>query len=105
MGFFVAGNFYPDYILWIDTPEKQYITFVDPKGLLRIMPDDPKIEFYKTIKDLEKQLAPTAGRLFSVHLLCLQQNQQICMNGGIGIKPQERHTMSILLMMTNVLSV
>ena len=61
MGFFVAGNFYPDYILWIDTPEKQYITFVDPKGLLRIMPDDPKIEFYKTIKDLEKQLAPTAG--------------------------------------------
>lgn len=61
MGFFVAGNFYPDYILWIDTPEKQYITFVDPKGLLRIMPNDPKIEFYKTIKDLENQLAPTAG--------------------------------------------
>lgn len=61
MGFFVAGNFYPDYILWIDTPEKQYITFVDPKGLLRIMPDDPKIEFFKTIKELELQLAPTAG--------------------------------------------
>lgn len=61
MGFFVAGNFYPDYILWIDTPEKQYVTFVDPKGLLRIKHDDPKIEFYKTIKGLEKQLAPTAG--------------------------------------------
>ena len=47
MGFFVAGNFYPDYILWIDTTEKQYITFVDQKGLLRIMPDDPKIDVYK----------------------------------------------------------
>ena len=59
MGFFVAGNFYPDYILWIDTAETQYITFIDPKGLLRIMPDDPKIEFYKTIKDLQTQLEKT----------------------------------------------
>ena len=59
IGFFVAGNFYPDYILWIDTAEKQYITFIDPKGLLRIMPNDPKIEFYKTIKDLQRQLEAT----------------------------------------------
>lgn len=59
MGFFVAGNFYPDYILWIDTAEKQYVTFIDPKGLLRIMPGDPKIEFYKTVKDVQHQLAKT----------------------------------------------
>ena len=60
MGFFEAGNFYPDYILWIDTPETQYISFIDPKGLMHIRPDDPKIEFYKTIKELETRLAPTA---------------------------------------------
>lgn len=60
MGFFEAGNFYPDYILWIDTPETQYISFIDPKGLMYIRPDDPKIEFYKTIKELETRLAPTA---------------------------------------------
>ena len=60
MGFFDAGNFYPDYILWIDTADKQYISFIDPKGLMRIFPNDPKIEFYKTIKKLEQQLAPTA---------------------------------------------
>lgn len=59
MGFFVAGNFYPDYILWIDTAETQYVTFIDPKGLLRIMPDDPKIEFYKTVKELQRQLEKT----------------------------------------------
>ena len=59
MGFFVAGIFYPDYILWIDTAEKQYITFIDPKGLLRIMPNDPKVEFYKTIKSLQRQLEVT----------------------------------------------
>lgn len=60
MGFFEAGNFYPDYILWIDTEDKQYISFIDPKGLLHIRSDDPKVEFYKTIKELETRLAPTA---------------------------------------------
>ncbi len=60
MGFFEAGNFYPDYILWIDTADTQYISFIDPKGLLRIRPDDPKIEFYRTIKELEARLAPSA---------------------------------------------
>ena len=60
MGFFEAGNFYPDYILWIDTPETQYISFIDPKGLIHIRPDDPKIEFYRTIKELEARLSPTA---------------------------------------------
>lgn len=60
MGFFEAGNFYPDYILWIDAPETQYISFIDPKGLMHIRQDDPKIQFYKTIKDLETRLSPTA---------------------------------------------
>jgi len=56
MGFFEAGNFYPDFVLWIDMPEVQYITFIDPKGLRHIQWDDPKIEFYTTIKDLEARL-------------------------------------------------
>ena len=60
MGFFEAGNFYPDYILWIDDDQTQYISFIDPKGLMHIRPDDPKIQFYKTIKELETRLAPTA---------------------------------------------
>ena len=60
MGFFEAGNFYPDYILWIDTAETQYISFIDPKGLLHIRPEDPKVAFYRTIKELEARLAPTA---------------------------------------------
>lgn len=61
MGFFEADNFYPDFILWIDTEEKQYVSFIDPKGLMRVRPDDPKVEFYKTIKELEAGLAPAAG--------------------------------------------
>ncbi len=59
IGFFEAGNFYPDYILWIDTIEVQYITFIDPKGLLYFNSTDPKIEFYKTIKNIETKLSGT----------------------------------------------
>ena len=61
MGFFEAGNFYPDYVLWIDTPDVQYISFIDPKGLRHLQWDDPKIEFYTTIKGLEARLQPTGG--------------------------------------------
>ena len=60
MGFFEAGNFYPDYVLWIDTPEVQYVSFIDPKGLIRVRSDDPKVQFYKRIKDLEARLQPTS---------------------------------------------
>lgn len=61
MGFFEAGNFYPDFILWIDTSEKQYVCFIDPKGLMHLTPDNPKIQFHKTIKDLEKRLQEGVG--------------------------------------------
>ena len=58
IGFFEAGNFYPDFILWLLTDGKQYVCFVDPKGLRNLEGlDDPKIRFYRTIKELENQLA------------------------------------------------
>lgn len=60
MGFFQAGNFHPDFILWLDGGDRRYLTFLDPKGLLHVRPDDPKVEFYRTIKELERRLAPTA---------------------------------------------
>jgi hypothetical protein len=57
IGFFEAGNFYPDFILWLLADGKQYINFVDPKGLRNLKgPDDPKIAFYKTIKTVEGDL-------------------------------------------------
>ena len=57
IGFFEAGNFYPDFLLWLLTDDKQYVTFVDPKGIRNLEgPDDPKIRFYRTIKELETRL-------------------------------------------------
>lgn len=53
IGFFVeANNFYPDFILWILKEEKQYITFIDPKGIRNSRGlSDPKIQFHKVIKE------------------------------------------------------
>ena len=57
IGFFEAGNFYPDFLLWLLTGDKQYVTFVDPKGIRNLEgPDDPKIRFHRTIKELETRL-------------------------------------------------
>jgi len=57
IGFFEAGNFHPDFILWLLANNKQYITFIDPKGLRNVEGlTDPKILFHKTIKELESRL-------------------------------------------------
>jgi len=56
VGFFEAGNFHPDFILWILTGKKQYVTFIEPHGLLHEGPASDKILFHKRIKDVEKRL-------------------------------------------------
>jgi len=56
IGFFEAGNFYPDFILWILHGGKQYVTFIEPHGLLHGSgPADPKIQFHKKIKEIEER--------------------------------------------------
>jgi hypothetical protein len=61
MGFFEAGNFFPDFIMWIVENDKQHITFIDPKGIMMLDKNinNTKIEFYKTIKVLETRLQPS----------------------------------------------
>jgi len=56
VGFFEKGNFYPDFIVWLLTPERQYISFIDPKGIRNLGPSDPKIHFYQSIKEIENRL-------------------------------------------------
>lgn len=58
VGFFEAGNFYPDFVLWIVDGKRQLVSFIDPKGLMNLQgrKDDPKIEFHKTIKQIENDL-------------------------------------------------
>ena len=57
VGFFEAQGFYPDFILWILREGKQYITFVEPHGILHGSGiGDEKIKFHKRIKDVESRL-------------------------------------------------
>lgn len=45
LGFFQAGNFFPDFLLWVQDGETQHLAFVDPKGLHHYDPADPKVQF------------------------------------------------------------
>ena len=65
VGFFEAGNFHPDFILWLLAGGRQRITFVDPKGIRNLGWNDPKIQFYETIKEIEQRLGDPAVVLHS----------------------------------------
>jgi hypothetical protein len=56
VGFFEAGNFHPDFILWQLADDRQQVAFVDPKGIRNLGPNDPKIRFHETIKEIETRL-------------------------------------------------
>jgi len=60
LGLFAEANFYPDFIMWVIDGEKQYINFLDPKGLLNLnTKNDPKINLSVKIKEVEEKLADT----------------------------------------------
>jgi hypothetical protein len=57
VGFFEAGNFHPDFMLWVLDGSRQHVIFVDPKGILRCEGlSDPKLRFFETIKEIEIKL-------------------------------------------------
>lgn len=92
MGFFEAGNFYPDFILWLVTPERQYVCFVDPKGLRNLEgTEDPKIRFHQTIKELERQLGDPTVVLNSVIVSSTSIPDVTWWNGGMTQQEFEAH--------------
>jgi hypothetical protein len=56
IGFFEAGNFHPDFIVWQLVGNRQRVAFVDPKGIRNVGLRDPKISFYETVKEIEQRL-------------------------------------------------
>jgi hypothetical protein len=65
IGFFEAGCFYPDFILWVLDGTKQHIAFIEPHGLIHEGPASPKVQFFKVIKDIEKRLGDASVSLSS----------------------------------------
>lgn len=69
VGFFEAGNFYPDFILWCLKPDgSQRICFIDPHGLEHEGAGSDKIQLAQNIKDLETRLNDPEVRLESAIL-------------------------------------
>lgn len=65
VGFFEAGNFHPDFILWLVAGGMQHVVFVDPKGIRNLGATDPKLNFYRTVKDIETRLNDPSVKLHS----------------------------------------
>lgn len=56
IGFFEEKGFYPDFIMWMISKGKQYITFVDPHGARNMSIMDDKVELHTRIKDIQLAL-------------------------------------------------
>lgn len=91
VGFFEAGNFHPDFILWLVEGVKQRVVFVDPKGIRNLGPDDPKIAFYETVKEIEQRLDNPNVRLESFIVSNTPSQTMKMLWGMEKAEMQERH--------------
>lgn len=57
-GFAQAGNFYPDFLLWIldDKSGEQWLTFIDPKGIRNMNLNSAKFELPNELKKIQKSI-------------------------------------------------
>jgi hypothetical protein len=65
IGFFEAGNFYPDFILWAVTGKQQVVSFIEPHGISHEGPEHLKVKFHKEIKGIQDRLKDKHLRLES----------------------------------------
>lgn len=57
LGFALTGNFYPDFLLWLVDPEsnQQWLSFIDPKGILHMGINHPKFALAEEVKKLQRE--------------------------------------------------
>ena len=63
VGFFESVGFYPDFILWIRTGDKQRIVFIEPHGMLRARPyiQDDKAKLHERLPELADEISKRSG--------------------------------------------
>ena len=64
LGFPQASGFYPDFLLWLvdkSDGKKQFLCFIDPKGLRNIPFESPKLNFAGEVKNLQADINKTAN--------------------------------------------
>ena len=69
LGFFEDRGFYPDFILWIVTSDKQRIVFVEPHGMINSVAyqHDDKARLHEILP----KLASGIGKRSGLHNVCL----------------------------------
>lgn len=87
LGFALAGNFYPDFLLWLvdDKSGKQWLSFIDPKGIRNMRITDPKFGLYKEVKEIERQLGDTTISL-SAFILSVTAFKELLDTGATNSK-------------------
>lgn len=56
LGFFVGRGFFPDFVLWVIRGDEQWVTFVDPKGLVHIGgAHDGKVRLAEDLPEVERR--------------------------------------------------
>src|SRR5690606_25049264 len=104
IGFATAGNFYPDFLLWLvdDSSGEQWLSFVDPKGLRQMDLNDPKLGLYTEIKkieaDLSRQAAAGEPRLTLNAFVLSPTNFSDLLNVGGKVQKQELEDRHVLFM-------
>ncbi|AIK90728.1 type III restriction endonuclease subunit R [Glaesserella parasuis] len=58
LGFALAGNFYPDFLLWLvdNQTGKQWLSLIDPKGIRNMDLDNAKFGLYDELQKLAREL-------------------------------------------------
>ena len=58
VGFATAGNFYPDFLLWLVDHDggRQWLALIDPKGIRNLSLNHPKLRLFSEIENIEKNL-------------------------------------------------
>ena len=65
VSFFDDFGYYPDFIVWLKSADRQHVIFLDPKGLSRFgTRERRKVELHHHIKDIEERIRETEPDLY-----------------------------------------
>ena len=64
VSFFDDFGYYPDFIVWLNSPDCQHVIFLDPKGLSRLgARERKKVALYRNIKTIEERIREIEPKL------------------------------------------
>ncbi len=101
IGFFEAGAFYPDFILWVLRDSKQFVAFVEPHGLRNESPHKPKMQFYATIKEIEQRVNQDRTQKIILNSFIVSPTLMNNLAWGDGWKTLDDFAQQHVLMMKN----